>query len=93
MTWGKLGILTDYKSGYRLVADAEENAQGWSYIIGTFQRGYGSLGRSHHLLSYSQPRRDFERSVQRSQLPAMQLRLNTIVRRAMATTNRNTPAA
>lgn len=85
MTWGKLGILTDYKSGYRLVADAEENAQGWSYIIGTFQRP--DMAHLEEVIIYFLiPNRDEISSAmfKRSQIPAMQLRLNTIVRRAMA---------
>src|SRR5260370_27976300 len=32
------GDVYDYKSGYRLINDAENNAQAWSYVIGIFQK-------------------------------------------------------
>jgi superfamily II DNA or RNA helicase len=38
LIYGNHGLMLDYKSGYRYVADAEVNAQGWAYVIGAFQK-------------------------------------------------------
>lgn len=84
LIWGKHGILADYKSGFRHVADAEENAQGWSYVIGGFQRP--DLDLETIDIYFLIPNRDeiSYAAFTRGQVPDMQLRLNTIVRRAMA---------
>src|SRR5207253_6583851 len=36
--YGTIGLMPDYKSGYRYVAEAEENAQLWAYVLGAFQK-------------------------------------------------------
>ena len=84
MVWGRSGVLCDYKSGYRHVADAEVNPQGWSYTIGAFQKPEIDLDDCE--IFFLIPNRDEISNAKflRSQVPGMQLRLNTIVRRAMA---------
>jgi hypothetical protein len=81
--YGSFAYMLDYKSGYRFITDAQENAQAFAYVIGAFQR-FPELEEIEFYFLI--PNRD-EISYHlftRSDLPAMQLRLNTIIRRAMA---------
>lgn len=84
LVYGTHGIMYDYKSGYRHVADAEINPQGWAYTIGAFQRP--ALNLETLDLYFLIPNRDeiSHASFKRSDVPNMQLRLNTIIRKAMA---------
>lgn len=82
IVYGNHGEMLDYKSGYRFVADAETNAQGWAYVIGAFQR----LKQLETItFTFLIPNRDevSTHTFHRSDLPEMALRLNTIIRRAM----------
>lgn len=83
LVYGTKGKMFDYKTGYREVADAKENAQAWSYVLGTFQK-YPDLEEVE--FTFLVPNRDeiFYHTFKRSDLPDMRLRLNTIIRRAMA---------
>lgn len=80
--YGAFAYMVDYKSGYRAVTDAAKNAQAWAYVIGAFQR-FPLLQEIEFF--FLLPNRD-EQSYHlfnRSDVPAMQLRLNSIIRRAM----------
>lgn len=84
LVYKRKGQMFDYKSGYRLVEDAEENAQAWSYVIGAFQKE--SLGLDELDFYFLIPNRDeisFAHFT-RDDIPKMMLRLNTIIRRAQA---------
>lgn len=81
--YGSFAFMIDYKSGYRHITDASQNAQAFAYVIGAFQRFQDLEEIEFYFLI---PNRD-EMSYhlfKRSDLLAMQLRLNTIIRRAMA---------
>lgn len=81
--YGSFAFMIDYKSGYRHITDASQNAQAFAYVIGAFQR-FSDLEEIEFYFLI--PNRD-EMSYhlfKRSDLPAMQLRLSTIIRRAMA---------
>jgi superfamily II DNA or RNA helicase len=82
LIYGGHGIMIDYKSGYRLVADAEVNAQAWAYVIGAFQK-FPLLQTIEFLFLI--PNRDEVtfHTFSRDDMAAMILRLNTIIRRAM----------
>lgn len=83
ITYGSFGYMIDYKSGYRHITDAQENAQAFAYVIGAFQRFPKLQEIEFYFLI---PNRD-EMSYhlfKRSDVPLMILRLNTIIRRAMA---------
>jgi superfamily II DNA or RNA helicase len=77
------GYMIDYKSGRRLITDASQNAQAFAYVIGAFQR-FPELQEIHFFFLI--PNRDeiSEHLFKRSDIPEMQLRLSTIIRRAMA---------
>jgi hypothetical protein len=82
LLYGDTGWMFDYKSGYLEVADAEYNAQGWTYSIGLFQK-YPELQTL--TVTFLIPNRDevSSHTFTRADIPRMTLRLNTIVRRAM----------
>lgn len=75
--------MIDYKTGFGAVEDAEVNCQAWAYTIGGFQK-------FPHLKSidffFLLPVRDEVTfaTFERDRLPEMQLRLQTIIRRAKA---------
>jgi Protein of unknown function (DUF2800) len=77
------GSMYDYKTGFREVADAETNAQAWCYVLGAFQK-YPELEEID--FTFLIPNRDevLFHTFRRSDLPDLRLRLNTIIRRAMA---------
>lgn len=81
--YGSFAYMLDYKSGYRFITDAQENAQAFAYVVGAFQRFPELMEIEFYFLI---PNRDeiSYHTFKRSDLPAMQLRLNTIIRRAMA---------
>ncbi len=82
LIYGKTGLLIDYKSGFRFVVDAEENAQIWAYVLGAFQR-FPDLAE---VIAYVlQPNRDeiSYHTFKRAFTYEIKLRLNTIVRRAI----------
>lgn len=83
LIYGKRGKLYDFKTGYREVADAETNAQAWAYVIGAFQK-FPLLDEID--FTFLVPNRDevLFHTFTRAALPEMRLRLNTIIRRAMA---------
>jgi superfamily II DNA or RNA helicase len=73
--------LADYKTGYGAVEDAEINTQAWAYSIGAFQK-FPEVDKIEFY--FLMPVRD-EVSYAvftRDQLPDMQLRLQTIIKRA-----------
>lgn len=80
--YGRKGFMIDFKTGYLEVADAEVNAQAWSYVIGTFQK-YPDLDEIE--FCFLIPVRDemSHHIFKRSDLPNMKLRLNLVIRRAM----------
>jgi hypothetical protein len=80
--YGEEGLIYDYKSGYREVADAEENLQAWLYTIGTFQK-YSQFKRI--TFTFLVPNRDevLFHTFQRDDIPNLKLRANTVMRRAM----------
>lgn len=83
MVYGKTAKMFDYKTGYREVADAETNAQAWCYVLGAFQK-YPQLEEIE--FTFLVPNRDevLFHTFKRDDLPDIRLRLNTIIRRAMA---------
>jgi hypothetical protein len=82
LVYGDKAKQVDYKSGYREVEDPEFNPQAWAYVIGTFQK-YDFLNEIEFFIPV--PNRDeiLFHTYKRSDVPDMQLRLNTIIRRAM----------
>jgi superfamily II DNA or RNA helicase len=74
-------VLLDYKTGYGSVQDAEINAQAWAYTIGAFQR-FEKIEKIDFF--FLLPVRDevSHATFTRSQLREMQLRLQTIIKRA-----------
>jgi hypothetical protein len=83
LIYGTKGRVFDYKTGFREVADAETNAQAWSYSLGSFQK-YDYLDEIK--FTFLVPQRDevLSHTFKRSDMPDIRLRLNTIIRRAMA---------
>lgn len=82
MLYGNHGEMLDFKFGYLSVADAETNAQAWAYVIGAFQRWPELLTITFTFLIPNQDEVSTH-TFKREDLPKMQLRLNTIIRRAM----------
>ncbi len=82
LIYGEEGLMCDYKSGWREITPAENNAQAWSYVIGAFQLHPQLQKITFYFLV---PNRDeiLFHTFLRSDVPAMILRLNTIIRRAM----------
>jgi Protein of unknown function (DUF2800) len=80
--YGQKGHVIDYKTGRLEVIDADVNLQLWAYVVAAFQAHPELQHITGHMLM---PRQDevtvseFDRSF----LPQMTLRINTIVRRAM----------
>jgi Protein of unknown function (DUF2800) len=83
LMYGNLGIMLDYKTGYLEVEDAETNAQVWSYVIGAFQK-YKELDVIEFYLLVPNQDAVYHHIFKREEMPEMQLRLNTIIRRAQA---------
>jgi hypothetical protein len=83
LIYGSLGRMFDYKTGFREVADAETNAQAWCYVLGAFEK-YPELETIE--FTFLVPNRDevLFHTFKRGDLPDIRLRLNTIIRRAMA---------
>jgi thiol-disulfide isomerase/thioredoxin len=83
LIYGTDGFLFDFKTGYREIADAKTNAQGWAYVIGAFQK-YEFLQNIE--FTFLVPNRDevLYHPFNRAALPEMRLRLNTIIQRARA---------
>ncbi len=81
LIYGTKGHMYDFKSGYREVTDAENNAQGWSYVIGIFQK-YPKLESCE--VTFLIPNRDevSSHTFKRSDVPDLKLRINTIIQRA-----------
>lgn len=77
----KLMRLVDHKTGYGAVEDAEINTQAWAYTIGAFQKFQDVDTIEFYFLM---PVRDEVSYAvfKREQLPEMQLRLQTIIKRA-----------
>lgn len=82
LIYGTHGEMLDYKFGRLSVADAEVNAQAWSYVIGAFQK-YTQLQTI--TFTFLIPNQDevSTHTFKRDEIPTMILRLNTIIRRAM----------
>jgi len=83
LRYGARAYMLDYKTGYLDVEDAETNAQVWSYVIGAFQK-YTDIEEIEFYLLIPNQDVVFVHTFKRSALPDMQLRLNTIIRRAQA---------
>lgn len=81
--YGDHGFEIDFKSGYRLITDASQNAQAFSYVIGAFQR-FPQLKTIEFFFLIPQRDEISSHVFSRDDIPMMQLRLNTIIRRAMA---------
>jgi uncharacterized protein DUF2800 len=83
-------FLFDYKSGYREVTDAETNTQAWAYVVGAFQKFPNKYEPTIQIdeidFTFLVPNRDevLSHNFVRKDIPAMRLRLNTIIRKAMA---------
>jgi superfamily II DNA or RNA helicase len=76
----KLMRLVDHKTGYGAVEDAEINTQAWAYTIGAFQKFDVDTIEFYFLMPV---RDEVSYAVfKREQLPEMQLRLQTIIKRA-----------
>lgn len=77
----KYALLIDYKTGYGAVEDAEINTQAWAYVIGAFQKLPDVEKIDFYFLIPNRDEVSFA-TFNRSQLPEMQLRLQTIIKRA-----------
>lgn len=89
---GDEGILIDYKFGRGHVEPAATNAQGCAYCLGTFER-FPELRRL--TLHFVQPRAELISThtyVREQDMPAMQLRVETIIRRANARNKEEHPS-
>lgn len=82
ISYGSFAYMIDYKSGYRFITDASQNAQAFAYVIGAFQRFRHLEEIEFYFLIPNRDQISFHR-FKRSDLPEMKLRLNTIIRRAM----------
>lgn len=82
MKYSNHGEMLDFKFGYMSVTDAETNAQAWAYVIGAFQRWPDLLTITFTFLVPNQDEITTH-TFDCTDLPKMQLRLNTIIRRAM----------
>ncbi len=81
LIYGRVAKMLDYKTGYLPVEDAETNAQVWSYVIGAFQK-YDILDDIDFYLLVPNQDAVYHHNFKRSDVEGMQLRLNTIIRRA-----------
>lgn len=83
LIYGSRATMLDYKTGYLPVEDAETNAQVWSYVIGAFQK-YDALDTIDFYLLVPNQDAVYLHTFKRSDVENMQLRLNTIIRRAQS---------
>lgn len=83
IAYGRFAYMIDYKSGYRHITDAGQNAQAFAYVIGAFQRFPELEEIEFYFLIPNRDQISYH-LFRRSDLPLMLLRLNTIIRRAMA---------
>lgn len=75
-------IGIDYKSGWLEVEDAETNPQAHAYVLGAFQKHPEITSIDFYFLAPNRQEISFAQ-FDRKDEPELQLRLNTIVRRAM----------
>jgi len=75
-------VLVDFKTGYGAVDDAEVNSQAWAYVLGAFQK-FPHLSSCHVYFLLPVRNEISHAQFSRSDIPRMQLRLGTIVRRAI----------
>lgn len=83
LIYGSYGHMIDFKTGFREITDAQQNAQAFAYVIGAFQT-FPQLEKIE--FTFLIPSRDqiSYHEFSRSDVPEMILRLNTIIRRAQA---------
>jgi hypothetical protein len=77
----KYALMIDYKTGYGAVEDAEINSQAWAYVIGAFQKFPEVENIDFYFLIPNRDEVSYSR-FSRARLPEMQLRLQTVIRRA-----------
>lgn len=82
LIYGKFGLMIDFKTGHRAVTDAEQNAQAFAYVIGAFQK-FPELDEIQFVFLLPTRGEESGHLFKRSDVPEMQLRLSTIIRRAM----------
>lgn len=87
---GKRGILMDWKFGRGSVEPAATNAQGAAYSLGVFER-FPQLDTLE--LHFVQPRRSLisSHTYTRADMPALHLRISTIIKRANAHNKQSRP--
>jgi hypothetical protein len=76
-------IMVDYKTGFGGIDDADINCQAWAYTIGGFQKFPEVESIDFYFLLPVRDEVSFA-SFTRDRLPEMQLRLQTIIKRAKA---------
>lgn len=82
LVYGTHGEMLDFKFGRLSITDAEINAQAWAYVIGAFQQESQLQTITFTFLIPYQDELS-SHTFKRSDMPAMILRLNTVIRRAM----------
>lgn len=87
---GKVGIVMDWKFGYGEIDEADVNAQGCAYSLGTFEK---FPGLEELTLHFVQPRRQHTSTYTftRAEVENMRLRIQAIIRAANARNRREHP--
>lgn len=83
--YGQTGHLIDFKTGRLEVIDAEINLQLWAYVLGAFQ-AHPELQTIQGHMIMPQQNEVSTHEFSRKFMTEMQLRINTVVRRAMECT-------
>ncbi len=80
--YGQNGHLIDFKTGRLEVVDAEINLQLWAYVLGAFQLHPELQTIEGHMIMPQQNEVSMH-TFERKFMTEMQLRINTVIRRAM----------
>lgn len=78
---GNVGVQVDWKTGVSVIDDAEVNCQAQAYTLGSFQR-FPQLQEIHFYFVIPQRGEVSYAKYTRDDIPRIQLRLSTVIRRA-----------